>query len=178
VPLDAYEEDQFRRITAQLREEDPDLGHRGRLHRAWDAVGPLGAGALLVVALATLPLALVSDLYPLGLAGYLVATLATVKLASLSLPRLLHRSRTRSTGDDDTAGEPRVNRTGMLWGAIVGAAALAMVVALAPGGAPDRTPASGTEVEAPAASSPGSFTGSRGAPAEQPSADATDRASS
>jgi membrane protease YdiL (CAAX protease family) len=178
VPLDAYEEDQFRRITARLREEEADLARRGRWRRAWDAVGPLGAAALLVVALATLPLALVSELYPLGLVGYLVATLATAKLATHYLPRLLHRSRTRTTGGDDPTDGPRVNRTGMLWGAIVGAAALAMVVTLAPGGAPDRSPATGTQTEAPAASSPGSFTDAREAPAEQPSADATDRASS
>jgi hypothetical protein len=154
VPLDAYEEAQFHRITAQLREEDPALGRTGRWHRAWHGLGPIGAGLLLVAALATLPLALVSNLYPLGLLGYVAATFAGVRLAAIYLPRLRDRAAAGDVPEGATEDEkPAVNRSGMLWGALVGAAALAAVVALAPGGAADRGAATDPAPDAPAATS-------------------------
>jgi hypothetical protein len=153
VPLDAYEEAQFHRITAQLREEDPSLGRTGRWHRAWHGLGPVGAGVLLVAALATLPLALVSNLYPLGLLGYVAATFAGVRLAAIYLPRLRERSAAGDASPGTATDAPAVNRTGMLWGALVGAAALAAVVALAPGSATDRGAVTDRAPDAPAASS-------------------------
>jgi hypothetical protein len=153
VPLDAYEEAQFHRITAQLREEDPSLGRTGRWHRAWHGLGPVGAGVLLVAALATLPLALVSNVYPLGLLGYVAATFAGVRLAAIYLPRLRERSADGDASPETATDEPAVNRTGMLWGALVGAAALAAVVALAPGSATDRGTVTDRAPDAPAASS-------------------------
>jgi hypothetical protein len=153
VPLDAYEEAQFHRITAQLREEDPSLGRTGRWHRAWHGLGPVGAGLLLVAALATLPLALVSNLYPLGLLGYVAATFAGVRLGAIYLPRVRKRSAEGAASPETEVDEPAVNRTGMLWGALVGAAALAAVVALAPGSATDRGAITDPAPDAPAASS-------------------------
>jgi hypothetical protein len=155
VPLDAYEEAEFHRITAQLREEDPALEHTGRWHRAWHGLGPVGASLLLVAALATLPLALVSNLYPIGLLGYVAATFAGVRLAAIHLPRLRERSAVKGE-QEGAADEPAVNRSGMLWGALVGAAALAAVIALAPGSATDRGAVTDRAPDAPAASSYGS----------------------
>jgi hypothetical protein len=153
VPLDAYEEAQFHRITAQLRQEDPALGRTGRWHRAWHGLGPVGAGLLLLTALVTLPLALVSNLYPLGLFGYVAATFAGVRLGAIYLPRLRQRSAQSDASQETAAEEPSVNRAGLLWGALVGAAALAAVIALAPGSATDRGAITDRVPDAPAASS-------------------------
>jgi hypothetical protein len=84
VPLDAHDEAQFRRITAQLLDEDPSFGQAPRRWPTWEAFGHTAVLVLVLVAgLALLPVALASGLYPLGMLGYLGATLAVARLATI-----------------------------------------------------------------------------------------------
>jgi hypothetical protein len=84
VPLDAHDEAQFRRITAQLLDEDPSFGQPPRRWPTWEAFGHTAVLVLMLVAgLALLPVALASGLYPLGMLGYLGATLAVARLATI-----------------------------------------------------------------------------------------------
>jgi hypothetical protein len=146
VPLDAHEEAQFRRITAQLLDEDPAFGRpRGR-YRAWEAIGRTGVPVLaLAGGLALLPASAATGFYPLGMLGYLVATLATARLAPLLPWRPTLR---RSPAPADRA--PSRFPTGR-WSRAALAAAVVAVVAvgvLGPGG--EASSASGAD-DAPAA---------------------------
>jgi hypothetical protein len=146
VPLDAHEEAQFRRITAQLLDEDPAFGRpRGR-YRAWEAIGRTGVPILAMAGgLALLPVSVATGLYPVGMLGYLVATLAAARLAPLVPWRPTFR---RSPAPADRA--PSRFPTGR-WSRAALAVAVVAVVAvgvLGPGGQDGS--ASGTE-EAPVA---------------------------
>jgi hypothetical protein len=166
VPLDAYEEDQFRRIAAQLRAEDPELGRTRRRHRDWRGVGPVGAIAILVAALVSLPVALLAGLYPLGLVGYVAATLATVRLAGAYLPLVawvgsVGRRRaaagsegTEADGDQPATGAdrpPAGNHARLAWGAVATATAALALIAVVSGGTGDRLQDEDPAPPAPAA---------------------------
>jgi hypothetical protein len=154
VPLDAHEEAQFQLIAEQPLGEDPAFGTERRWPPTWSAAGPTAASSALLLALASLPLALWSGLWPIGLAGYLVATLAGARLVHVLRPRFEGAaSRTMPTPADElpdaAAGAPErpPARTGIAWGAGIAAVALVGALLLAPATgdpgapAPDGAPA-------------------------------------
>jgi hypothetical protein len=150
VPLDANEEAEFHRITAQLRAEDPALGRPTRWRRARDAFGHGAALVVLAVALVALPLALLSGFYPLGWVGYLAATLAAVRLADGYLPR--RRRRPVATAETAPAAPGR-DRSRLIWGAVAATTAVVAVIVVSPGTA-DRATSADPAPTAPAVSSP------------------------
>jgi hypothetical protein len=140
VPLDAHEEAQFQQIAEQLLGDDPAFGSERRWSPTWSAAGPVAAGAALLLALASLPLALWSGLWPIGLAGYVVATFAGARLTHVLRPHLADAvSRTTPTHAEAMADprpaptdRTRAGRSGVAWAAGIAVVAVIGAVLLAP----------------------------------------------
>jgi hypothetical protein len=161
VPLDAHEEDQFRRITAQLRDEDPSFGRTRWRPPTWSPTwGASGRTVVAVVGLvgglALLPTALAIGVLPLGAAGYLVAALAATRLAEAHPWPARRRARATDDapdGDRDTpspAWRSSALARGVLAATGVAVVALAIVSA-GPTPAPDPDGAAPTDLTSPAA---------------------------
>jgi hypothetical protein len=158
VPLDAHEEDQFRRITAQLRDDDPSFGSRGwRPSTGRGSSSTVVTVLALVGGLASLPTALTIGFLPLGVAGYLVAALAATRLAELHPWRARRRTGAGEVATDgaDDHGPSRSWRSnpwarGLLAATGVAVVALA-IVAPGPTSAPDPEEAAATELSSPTA---------------------------
>jgi hypothetical protein len=157
VPLDANEEEQFRRITAQLRDGDPRFGRTGWRPSGWSAAGSTVVNVLgLLGGLALLPIALATGWLPLGAVGYLVAVLAAVRLAEAHPWRARRRTEDADGTDAGSAGHPSAawRSTGLARGllAATGVAVVALAMA-APGPrvAADPDGSHASEVSSPAA---------------------------
>jgi hypothetical protein len=143
VPLDAHEEAQFRRITAQLRDEDPSFGRRRWRPSTWATSGSTAVTALgLVGGLALLPTALAVGFLPLGVAGYLVAAVAATRLAEAHPWRARRREgATEEAADGAAAGPSPAWRSSALARGLLAATGVAVValaiVAPGPTSAPD-----------------------------------------
>jgi hypothetical protein len=156
VPLDAHEEDQFRRITAQLRDEDPSFGRAGWRPPTWATSGSTVAVLGLIGGLALLPTALATGFLPLGAVGYLVAALAATRLAEAHPWRTRHRAGTTDEAADGAADGPSAAwRSSALARGLLAATGVAVValaiVAPGPTSAPDPDGTAATEVRSPAA---------------------------
>jgi hypothetical protein len=166
VPLDAHEEDQFRRITAQLRDEDPSFGRRRWRPPSWSPTwGASGRTVVavvgLVVGLALLPTALAIGVLPLGAVGYLVAALAATRPAEAHPWPARRRARaTDDAADGETDGAPDTPslpawRSSALARGVLAATGVAVValaiVSAGPTSAPEPDGAAPTDLTSPAA---------------------------
>jgi hypothetical protein len=157
VPLDANEEEQFRRITAQLRDEDPRFGRTGWRASAWSAAGgTVGSVLGLLGGLALLPVALATGWLPLGAVGYLTAALAAVRLAEAHPWRPRPRTEVADGTGAGAAGHPTAawRSNGLARGllAATGVAVVALAMAAPrPAVTPESDGTVATEVSSPTA---------------------------
>jgi hypothetical protein len=157
VPLDAHEEDQFRRITAQLRDEDPSFGRTGWRPPTWPPTwGASGRTVVAVVGL-VVGLALLPTALAIGVLGPLAAPPAAPRLAEAHPWRARRRPRD-TTGDapdghPDTPG-PAWRSSALVRGVLAstGVAVVALaIVSAGPTSAPDTDGATPSDLTSPAA---------------------------
>jgi hypothetical protein len=151
VPLDAHEEDQFRRITAQLRDDDPSFGRTGWRPQLGSASGGTVVAVLgLIGGLALLPTALALGFLPLGAVGYLVAALAATRLAETHPWPFRRAPEATDEGAEDPGPARRSSALARGLLAATGVAVVALaIVAPGPTSASDPDGAAATEISSP-----------------------------